>query len=647
MSIIKKLIFILNSNGNFNIADKWENEIISVARKYRKICNNYYQICSVSGKYGNMIDDNRLSLVYENLVPYEFQLKILYQIIARNDSYNFLSNKFKTLDPLLFKDYGSLAIIPSLGDINRSPDLISFDDGGYKINDTVCEESDVRSYLLSLPDMSLICKWFRKPTYYEVVLGKTSENIIKCFDVYKKESIKTDRLISDEKKFCSVKDDNSPLIKRMICVAEKLFMNLKEIDFLGVEFVEENGVFIILEASSTPTLPENFSLNTELNTYIQRIKLEQKKTFTIKNRIRRLMKYIYVSYAEKKGWMGFMLKNWRRDTIYDLLFYRDESINKKIWAHRRGFLSWRIKQYDINKNNLSDFLSDREYRKLRPINNDCLKWLYDKVTMRYVLDGKKEYLPEYYFHLIFRNGNQSIVGLQDLPLQYGDNMQSIFDLVREKEVLICKPTEGSHGDGVLRLEYKNNSLYLNRKKHTQDEIKNVLVKLEKDYVITEYVQMHEDLKKFYRDTTYTLRVMVINKNGLNPWIADAYLRIASDKTGVTDNVSSGGICAKVSTVNGEILCPEQIINHKIEPMKIHPDTKEEICGFVPNWDIVTKGIISISRYIPQLEYLGFDIVITDKGFKVLEINTHQDLHRYPHYNKRIHTYFEDKKIKCN
>ena len=85
-----------------------------------------------------------------------------------------------------------------------------------------------------------------------------------------------------------------------------------------------------------------------------------------------------------------------------------------------------------------------------------------------------------------------------------------------------------------------------------------------------------------------------------------------------------------------------IINHEIIACSVHPDSGIAIEGIVPNWGKIKAGILEISQYIFPLEYLGFDVVITEDSFTILEINTHQDLHRYPYYDKKIHEYFTSK-----
>ena len=64
-------------------------------------------------------------------------------------------------------------------------------------------------------------------------------------------------------------------------------------------------------------------------------------------------------------------------------------------------------------------------------------------------------------------------------------------------------------------------------------------------MITEYIEMHRDLKKIYPGSVNTIRIMVINKTCFEPKIVQTYMRIGSSKTGVTDNIAYGGLAAYV------------------------------------------------------------------------------------------------------
>ena len=68
----------------------------------------------------------------------------------------------------------------------------------------------------------------------------------------------------------------------------------------------------------------------------------------------------------------------------------------------------------------------------------------------------------------------------------------------------------------------------------------------------------------------------------------------------------------------------------------------EIEGVVPNWELMKKGVIDICRFMPELEYLGFDIAITDDGFKIIEINIHQDLHKVAEHSEEFKSFYRDK-----
>lgn len=51
--------------------------------------------------------------------------------------------------------------------------------------------------------------------------------------------------------------------------------------------------------------------------------------------------------------------------------------------------------------------------------------------------------------------------------------------------------------------------------------------------------MHSELRRIYSEVACTVRIMVINRSGLDPVIENAYFRIGTKSTGFTDNIGSG------------------------------------------------------------------------------------------------------------
>ncbi len=166
--------------------------------------------------------------------------------------------------------------------------------------------------------------------------------------------------------------------------------------------------------------------------------------------------------------------------------------------------------------------------------------------------------------------------------------------------------------------------------------------LKTSYLVTDFIVLIAALYKIYYKSVNTVRVMVFNEHGYDPKIMQTYMRIGSSKSGYTDNVAYGGVCVMINRETGEMYNPEQLIDHKYISCEKHPDTGSEIKGIVPNWEYMCDNLLKVCRSLPELEYLGFDIAITDTGFQIIEINIHQDLHKVGSFDAEIKDYFSRK-----
>ena len=310
-------------------------------------------------------------------------------------------------------------------------------------------------------------------------------------------------------------------------------------------------------------------------------------------------------------------------------------VRKRMWALKRGFYPYRIAQYNLSNDNYRDMLSDRDYKLLYPINNQYRIWIDDKLTMKYILKPFDEYMPKYYFHLM--NG-RNLMKLMDCPIDGEVNYQSILTLLKEKEKLALKPAAGTYGIGFCLLAYSDGEFYINNEIKTEEEMVTFFAKVQ-DHIITEYVKMHDVISKLNSGSLNTVRVMLINEHGDDPVIASSFMRIGTKQSGIVDNTAQGGMFCKVDIETGRFYDGEKINNHIISPSPIHPDTGEKVEGIIPNWGIVKEKLIEIAKYMPQLEWMGFDIAITEMGFNIIEINSHQGLHRYHTYPHQIKDYF--------
>ena len=404
------------------------------------------------------------------------------------------------------------------------------------------------------------------------------------------------------------------------------------------------GGFSFLRFSNSPKLPD-VPFNKELDNYLKDKFKKQFRKRTLADRIKglrdkRLMKH--VKKHGRKGIRPYMHKQWMDAKRADLLHTKGVPLKTKLWAHKHGFLSFRTYQYGLTKENYLRYLSDYDYYWLNRINNDYQKWVNDKTTYRYVMEPYKQYVPKYYFSCFKRDGKLFISKMWDCPADVPEGFEGMTEMLRRSGKLAFKASAGTHGDGFYCLSYEDGKYFINGKESSEQELKKTVENNKSFYVVTEYLEMNDELKKIYAKSVNTVRIMVINAHGYDPKIMQTYMRIGSEKTGYTDNVGYGGVCAMINKETGELYQPEQLVKHRYIPCPVHPDTGTPIAGKIPNWEIVKEKVPEICRYFAELEYLGFDVAITNEGFQILEINIHQDLHKVAEFTDEINEFFRRK-----
>lgn len=422
---------------------------------------------------------------------------------------------------------------------------------------------------------------------------------------------------------------------------------LKQLSYFSVSVaLQEEQPFIFLYFSPKPMLP-GMPFHQELNDYLKtRAAKLTKRTFVQQWKgMRERLFNRHVKKHCRQGIRPYMQKLWNSAVRSDLWHTKGVSLPKKIWCWKRGFLSYRSYQYGLTKDNYTEFLSDYDYHWLNRINNDYQKWVNDKTTFRYVLEPFKEYIPRYYLSVFKRDGKVEFSRMWDCPDGITEDYEGLFALLRREKLLAFKPSAGTHGDGFYCLAYETDengkgTYLMNGQAVTEEEMMNTIIERKSFYVVTEYLEMHHKLKEIYAKSVNTIRIMVVNRHGYDPRILQTYMRIGSSRTGFTDNVGYGGICVMVDKETGELYQPETIKDHVFYPCPNHPDTGTPIAGFLPHWDMVRQGVLDICRYLCELEYLGFDVAITEEGFTILEINIHQDLHKVATFTDEMKDFFQ-------
>ncbi|MDD6311578.1 MAG: sugar-transfer associated ATP-grasp domain-containing protein [Firmicutes bacterium] len=429
---------------------------------------------------------------------------------------------------------------------------------------------------------------------------------------------------------CSIKywDEIKALLCDTIRFAPQLVCLEAEI------IINEDG-FRIINMENMPAYSNSRPFSAEFTAFIKKkISIKERIYATSKarrqelaTRFRRLVRMRFTAKFFPKGLEADRSTVWIAALWQDIRSKNGMSLKEKLWAYKRGFLSYRIPQYGITDKNIKTNISDFEYIWLRHINKEYKTIFEDKISIKYVMHDFRECFPEYYYHVITYGNDKVILPMMDIDKKVDACYDDIFKLVEEKGIIALKPESGSHGNGFFRFAYSDGKYYLNDKEATRDEVIAILEDKDNQYLITEYINNHPDFKKIYSGSVNTLRIMVFKKDGKTPQIGNTYMRFGSKATGAVDNMSAGGMFVEVDEVTGKYGDAKIITNQAIKPCPCHPDSGVLIEGVIPNWDYVKDVVIKMAKVVRQIEWFGFDIAITEEGIKIPEIN------RSPEYPK--------------
>lgn len=445
-------------------------------------------------------------------------------------------------------------------------------------------------------------------------------------------------------------DREIPFWDEITDTIKKLCVFVPQLEFFGAQIVITESGFYITRLSNHPKYPTCKPFSKETSAYLMR-KVEQKKEayrdkkLRVQRGIKKIKLKVRAGFSKlffPEGLKPYLSLRWISDVFKDFIKCKDTSFKEKMWAYNHGFLSYRLVQYGINEKNYHEFISDFEYKWLRHINTKYRKWMEDKITVKYICSDFNRCFPEYYFHIICKNGNNKVISMMDLPEDYTNNFEEIFRLVEEKGVLALKPDEGSHGDGFYKFTYENGKYQLNYEDVSKADVLNILEDVKNQYLVTEYIDMCDELKAVYDGAVNTVRMIVFKKDGRTPEIGNAYIRFGSKKTGAVDNVGAGGMTATIDVETGYFHDAKIVMDNSIEDCPIHPDTGVPIDGYLPHWDKVKEDVLKVTASIKQLEWFGVDLAVTKEGIKFPEINRFPDFPAVEKYTKGTREYLLDR-----
>jgi hypothetical protein len=276
-------------------------------------------------------------------------------------------------------------------------------------------------------------------------------------------------------------------------------------------------------------------------------------------------------------------------------------LRKRLACWRHGFFADKAVMYDFDRLGYAPYLSDYERHVRTNRINDVGYVLGDKFVAYHVLRGIGAPTPELY----------ATVGSADAA--------TVEALAREHGALILKPRSGSGGVGVQRVEHRDGAFLVDDRR-----LENLAgLELAAGTLVYEFARQHAYSDRIFPGSTNTIRLLtMLDSEAGRPFVAAAVHRFGTRCSAPVDNFESGGLTAHVDLASGA-LGPAIVKVRDGRPVwhDAHPDTGSAIRDtVVPHWNAVHTRITEIAGKLHGIHYAGWDIVITQDGFTILEGN---------------------------
>lgn len=304
----------------------------------------------------------------------------------------------------------------------------------------------------------------------------------------------------------------------------------------------------------------------------------------------------------------------------DWLDFKGTSSEQKKWAYNHGFSSYKMAPwYGITKDNYRDYVSDFDFYAERNYidQRDIMAWFEHKLNTYFLLSPYKKFLPVHYYYKYKRTFYP-----MDVPGHEPGSEDSILKLL-ENHKLAAKACYGGHGVGFYKLEKGEHCYLVNGIKSDEEAVRKLLSGLN-NYIITDYETPHPFFRELCGEDSFSvLRVITVCDPQDGPQLTCTVIRLGCIKAGITSD-HEGTIYCGITLDEGISFKPlYRVADNLYEPCAVHPDTGKPLEGFsLPNFDLLKTTVLSISRYLPMTPYLVMDIIPTESGFSILEINSH-------------------------
>lgn len=285
-----------------------------------------------------------------------------------------------------------------------------------------------------------------------------------------------------------------------------------------------------------------------------------------------------------------------------------------------GFLADQYVLYDLKNNDKREFLSEFDWYRSRYINEPFDFAFNNKVVCAEIL---KQYI--YVAENFFMKNKKVLYDFSDGVCSNED----VYNCLKQHEKLIIKPFALGKGNGVHLFgldsveiadgNYKE-ILTIDGKEISKGELFEFLDKKD-GYIICEYIRQHKYADEIFDKTANTIRLITLRDIETHKMkVFFAVQRMGTSGTIPVDNGSKGGLVSKIDIETGAL--SEAKCLHTTDTYPIHPDSGKALAEIkIPQWDKIKEEILEVSEKLPFMDFIAWDLLMTEKGLCVIEANS--------------------------
>lgn len=194
--------------------------------------------------------------------------------------------------------------------------------------------------------------------------------------------------------------------------------------------------------------------------------------------------------------------------------------------------------------------------------------------------------------------------------------------------LVFRPHWSGAAEGVFFVDRPRGQWHVNDQPATDDELLGLIGGLDR-YVVTAWVNQAGYAQRIYPRTANTLRVLTL-RDADGPFVAAAVHRFGSSASFPVDNFHAGrgGLAAAIDLATGTLgVALGADAEGRMVPHTHHPETGEPIAGVtIPHLHEALAGMLRLCAALPEGRCVGWDALMTDAGYCILEGNSPPGLH---------------------